>query len=455
MGRGKLSKIAWVLGVAAAAGAVGCVIQKDEEISSSPDRVVTEGDPSIALRSTVLIEGGCTAAKVGPRHLLLAARCVAGKETFEQGKTFRFASVSQGATALADTAEDAGARDAGAAPKRAGSNAREATIAEVHVHTSFESKCPQDACGLTRLGASDAADVAVLIVEEELDTVPTIAVDLDPVSAGDPLLVVGSGCEELDGTPAGKPATTRTIAVPARTVNHERSPYRDAPQLTTRLAASYVVTAGPAWQQDAPALCRGDLGGPVFRARAAAVAGINSNLTTWGGEGLEAVTNHHARVDEKSRYKIGQWLASLGVETMHSCSETAGGCVTRGYDGGVPEPPGGSQGDATESELPPSEDGGVTTDPIDPDGSAPDAAAPEETPTGPQEEELPPETSEDGYYSDEEGEDYGDAAVPRKRKKKKAQSGCSAAPGPVPAGYLTLALGLAATIAAVRRRRAR
>ena len=40
-----------------------------------------------------------------------------------------------------------------------------------------------------------------------------------------------------------------------------------------------------------------------------------------------------------SRFKIGDWLSGLGVETIHSCSEASGGCVKRRYDGGAPTGP--------------------------------------------------------------------------------------------------------------------
>jgi MYXO-CTERM domain-containing protein len=474
MGRG-LSKIAWGLGIAGAIGAVGCVIENDEETAALPGEVVSGSDPQAVLKSTLVLEGGCLAAKVGPRHLLVSARCVAGSEALAEGSTLHFRSAiqgSEGPTLAAEPAagEDEGApkkddpSDAGAADAAGGAGrpvppgSREATVAEIHTHSSYAVRCVEDACGLASLRASDAADVALIVLEDELTTVPTVPVDLDPVGEADPLLAVNAGCDRLDADPTGLTAT-RTVAVPSRAANHEGSPYKASPQHTTRLAASYVVTAGQGWRDEAPGLCQTDLGAPLFRAGVAAVAGVTANLTAWDDVALLPVTVHHTRIDARSRFKIGAWLEDLGAETIHSCSEMAGGCPKRSYDGGVPK--GGSEGGSGEVDGgdpgTPDEDGGDPGTPESPDTRTPDeeeggsATPPDDRkPSGPREEPLPPSNDND-YYGDD-GYDYGDAAVPR-TKKKAAEGGCSAAPGPLPAGELSLSLGVLGLALALRRRR--
>lgn len=459
-------------GLLAAIGAVGCSVAQVEETGASPDEVIASGNTSALLKSTLLLQGGCTAAKVGPKHLLVAARCVSGNAAFAAGKTIAFTSAASGSAEApavapaADPVNDAGApgadagkgsttKDAGAkadAGKSSGAgNARELTIAEVKVHPSYAAKCSEDACGLNKLASSDAPDIAVIILDADLDTVPSIAVDLDPVGQADPLLVVTRGCSSLDTKAAGALKTVKTSAVPAKSVTYKGSPYETSPQLVTRLASSYVVTPGAGWRKSDPRLCSTDLGAPLFRGGSAAVAGITSNYTTFA-DGRLPVTTHHTRVDAMSRFKIGDWLSDLGVLTMHSCSETSGGCVKRGYDGGAPEAPatGGEPG---------------TTEPGDADGGRPDATAPDTTtdggaaeepeePSGPREETLPSEDpSEDDYAG--EDEDYSDAAAPRK-KKKAAAGGCSSAPGSsAPASNLLVAFGLVLGATALRRRRAR
>ena len=87
------------------------------------------------------------------------------------------------------------------------------------------------------------ADQADVVLDQDLETVPAVPIDLDAVGEADPLLVVSSGCSALDVKDGAGPRTTKTIAVPASAAAHERSPYA-ASAATTRLAQSYVVTAG-------------------------------------------------------------------------------------------------------------------------------------------------------------------------------------------------------------------
>lgn len=476
----------WVLGllgVVGASGATGCFLSKGEEVSSSPDEVVSGAQPSLLLKSTLVLDAGCIATKVGPRHLLLSARCVSGNEAFAKGKVLGFKTANNatptkaedtvlapadagngrgrdaGSTSTADagTAGDAGAKktDAGATTKPASS--REATIAEVNVHPSWESKCAGDACKLGSVDASDAPDIALVILESDLEGIASVPVDLDPVGQADPLLVLGSDCE-IVGADEGKGLTSKkTIAVPPKSVNHKGSAFETEPQKVGTLQASYFVTAGSAWRKTELWLCRSDLGAPVFRAGVGAVAGITSSFTTWTPDSWVPVTIEHTRLDPMSRYKIGNWLESQGVETLHSCSEMPGGCQKRDYDGGAPVPP--SAGPT----------GGTTTDPGEDDAGRGDAMAPsgdggakeEEdagpvnpSPSGGQEEPLadqgPPE--DDYAGGEDEGADYADAAAPRK-KKKTQEGGCSAAPGPMPAGEMGLVMGVGLAVMAIGRRR--
>lgn len=466
-----LLRIVLAAGVLAGVGAVGCSVAQEEESSSTPDRVVANGDTSALLKSTLLLEGGCTAAKVGPKQLLVAARCVSGNEAFAAGKTLVFTSAASGLQGIAppadagapakdagsttkdagsspsDAGKDSGSKDAGAAPAPAG-NDRGATIAEVKIHPSYVAKCKADLCGFNKLESSDAPDIAVIILEDELLTVPSIPVDLDPVGQADPLLIVTRGCATLDAQPVAAPKTVKTVAVPTKSVNHRGSAYEASPQLVSRLASSYVLTAGNGWRGSDPRLCASDISAPLFRGGSAAVAGVTSNYTTFAG-GKAPVTVQHTRVDGMSRFKIGEWLTDLGALTIHSCSETAGGCAKRVYDGGAPPAPAGEEPGTTE----PGETDGGRGDAMAPDAGESDAGAelPEE-PTGPREETLPTEDEGEGEYSGED-EDYSDAAAPKK-KKKAAAGGCSAAPGaPAPTGGLLLGLGLVIGSAVIRRRR--
>ena len=453
----KLIRIMLGAGIIGAVGAVGCSLAAPEDTDSAPDKVVADGDVSAVLKSTLQLEGGCSAAKVGPRQLLVAARCVSGNAAFAARKTISFTTASMGKLADAP-APDAGAKDA-AAPTDSGAkdsgtadsgatvknpNAREVTIFEVKIHPSYAAKCTGDLCDFNKLAASDSPDVAVIILDADLESVPTIPVDLDPVGEADPLLAVSSGCATFDAKPVAAPKTVRTQAVPGKSVNHVGSPYAASPQLVSRLASSYVVTSAAGWKTGQPRLCKSDIGAPLFRAGVAAVAGVTSNYTTYASQ-RSAVTTHHTRVDAQSRFKIGDWLTTLGAETVHSCSETAGGCVKNTFDGGAPPGP------STEGTTEPG-DAGLADAAV----TAPDAEA--ETPpvTGnddPHADQLPAE--EPSTNSNTSGDDdLADAAAPK--KKKKAESGgCSAAPGPTaPHGGFLIGLALALGAVLVRRRRA-
>jgi MYXO-CTERM domain-containing protein len=474
-----LIRISLAAGVLAAAGAAGCSIAQTDDAASSPDAIVSTGDTSALLKSTLILAGGCTAAKVGPRHLLVSAGCVTGKDAFTAGKILTFTSAAAGKTLVAadppadpaaapadpDAAPadppaapaDPAADDAGAPPddaavaapvKDASSTSRDVTIADVKIHPSYVTKCTADACGPNRLAASDAADIAIIVLAADLDTVPSIPVDLDPVGQADALLVVTSGCSNLDTLPSAAPKTVKSSAVPATSVSHIGSAYEKSPTLVSRLASSYVVTAGAGWRATDTHLCKADLGSPIFRGGSASVAGVTANYSTYANAKFP-VTIHHTRVDAMSRFKIGDWLAGLGVETMHSCSESAAGCAKHSYDGGAPSGAvTGATGDGTTSPG----DGG-SGDPIAPDGGAADddAGSGDTAPMDPHADQLP---TEDPSAGDDPGSepDYADAAAPK--KKKKAASGCSAAPGgPAPTGEMFLVFGVALGAAVIRRRR--
>lgn len=455
------------------AAAFGCSVAAEDDASSS-SRVGAGGDVSQVLKSTLVLQGGCTAAKVGPKHLLVSARCVSAKpEVFAAGKTLSFisAATSTAATTFApadqteetDAGEvvddaDAGAdttdTDAGTDSKDsdAGSstgksaNVRTAKIASLEVATSFAAKCTDlGACGLDKTEASDSPDVALILLADELTSVPTVPVDLDVVSDADPVLVVSSGCSRLDRQDPSKLKTLKTTAVPAKSVNHDGSPYQSSPQLVSRVKASYVVTPGVGWRSSEAGLCKGDFGAPMFRAGTAAVAGVMSNVTLWSETKSIPVTVQHTRVDGTSRFKIGAWLEGLGVQTIHSCSETAGGCVTRSYDGGMPEL--SATDDTTDDTT--DEDAGPTNALPGDGGADDDGGAVVEPPSDPYQDQLPQESaSDDDYYGDY---DYGDAAVPK--KKKKAAGGCSTGSGPAPVSELSLVFGVALAAAVARRRR--
>lgn len=457
-----LIRITLASGILAAVGAAGCSLVKAEDTGSSPDKVTAGGDVSGVLKSTLQLQGGCTAAKVGPRQLLVAARCVSGNEAYAAGATISFTSSASGKPAVAladagasdaattpdaepasDAGTDASAKDSG---KPANTSARSATIAEVKVHPSFAAKCTGSVCDFGKIAASDSPDIALIILDADLDAIPTIPVDLDPVGVGDPLLEVTSGCASFDLEPSAAQKTARTLSVPAKSVNHVGSPYLAAPQLVSRLASSYVVTQASGWKSGAPRVCKADIGAPLFRAGTAAVAGVTSNYTAYAAKGA-AVTAHHTRVDAASRFKIGAWLTTLGAETIHSCSESAEGCPDNASDAGTP--PGPSTDGTTEPG-----DGGANADAATAADAAPDAGAePAPLPADdtPHSDTLP---SEDSTDTSSPGSSTENTDAGARKKKSSDTGGCSAAPGGTSSSSSNgLFIGLALAMGAVVARR--
>src|SRR4051812_45857839 len=96
---GNLGRYAFLLGLVAAAGGAGCFLSEDDSAQSDDD--ITDGPPvevAAVLKSTLILDEGCTAAKVGARHLLVAARCVAGNRAFAPGKIIKFKAATEGAS---------------------------------------------------------------------------------------------------------------------------------------------------------------------------------------------------------------------------------------------------------------------------------------------------------------------------------------------------------------------
>lgn len=430
---GRLGLVLLLSGVAATLGAVGCFTADDSSNASSDihngDDTQPQATDSEALKSTLLLDTGCAAVKVGPRQLLLAARCVAGNTAYSPGAVLKF-KIAMGATPTASDAgidaatDDASVADAGdasvadASVPDASAPEESVSIATVNVQSSYLTACTTASpCPMGSIAAANVKDIAIVTLTADLNSVPTIPIDLDTVGTAAPLLTVGSGCAGIDGQP-GQVHTTPTIAVPAKADSHFGSPFLNASTAQIHaLDRDYIVTPGMGWQHGAPALCRSDIGAPLFRADKLAVAGITAGFTTYDKRTNVPVTLQHTRVDATSG--VGNWLQSLGATTIRSCS---GPCAQFSYDGGMPDltPPDGWDGGF--------DDAGMFTMPAQ--GTATDLGA--DTNYG---------------YSDSDPE-YGDAGTHHTH----TVLACSTTPGVNANGAIPI-LGLALAIAASRARR--
>lgn len=457
-----------VVAVAAAAVvATACGAAGSDDAGGAADEVV--GARPSALGAVVSLENGCSAVKVGPKQLLIAARCVTNRPAYAIGKTIRFRAVnvevetttSAGAGAgdaaadaheaaapsppagdagdagaPAPTATDAGSADAAASDAGASSDAGdasapgafEATIAQVSIHSSFLSKCGTGACLPGKPGIAEVADVAVIVTSREIENLAIAPIDLDPVVPGDKVLVSSYGCDATAATAKNLRARA-TSAVGSEALIHPGSPFETAVDQARILPTSYTVTRGPgssAAGEAALGICSDrDIGAPMFRADGTALVGVGSAVTIATGARLPT-TNQHARLDAKSKNAVGGWLSQLGVKTTKSCS----------LNDAAPCP--------KEPEAPPIVEAEA--------GSDAEAPTQPSTTTEPGETGETPPTGSSRASSGSEGE----SETPVTSKKKKAaDSGCSAAPGSTSsgtAGALGLVLAAALVLRARRRR---
>lgn len=438
-----------MMGVAGAATTVACSSPTDSGSTSDDEihaRPVQEA--TTVLSSTFLLSAGCSAAKVGPRHLLVAARCVVDSTEIAAGKQLDF-EIAKGRVArrhkhdIAADAGDAGADDAGdAGSDDAGATSGASdgpTIEKVAIYDGYTSKCGDDKCQFGSLAASDVKDVAVIVLTKDLDkSIPTIPVDLDSVREGDTLMAVGGGCRTLDDPPR-RERMTRTLAVSPKAATHRGSVYEKSPALLSQLDSHYIVTPGRGWRTGDPGLCRTDIGAPLFRSGGRlAVAGITAGFTFAQAADPLPVTLQHTRVDTAS--EVGPWLETLGVETIHSCSGS--GCVKTAVSDDVPTV---AQMDIARKAPDVDNDNGD-------DDSDAGLVGDDAGDAGPSDFEGKPvelgQDDNDGYSSSDPT--YADAG---KAKKKTVVTTCSSAPGPISGGspFAFAALGL--TLVSLARRR--
>ena len=257
--------------------------------------------------ATLRVRNGCTAAKVGPRHVLTAAHCV-----YDNGGLR--AQYASGQTVWLEPGN-------GAVP-------RPYRVRTTHVHPTWVSACAQIGCvggDGTQIAASDTALIETV---DAIVDVPTARVDAAPLPSGAVVTVSGYGCED---TVMGIPTWLRsalgsrlkmadTSLLPAEATLHAGSRVQGS-QLVS-LARYKLVTPGPAYATPGPGLCPGDSGGPLYRANTGrlVVVGVNASYTFSSLTGGLPVTNWHSRLDDGSPAKLATWLASLGASVCHGAA---------------------------------------------------------------------------------------------------------------------------------------
>jgi len=246
-----------------------CAPAQDES-DTAPDELIggAAGEPVASIR----LENGCTATRVGEQHILTAAHCVLADgrvhDIFNVGAQFKY---------------DTGWHLEG--PARRSAHVMQLIFGEQYA--------------VDRTGP----DWALIVTREGLGDLPRAMVDLDPVNAGDQVLLSGYGCtQRFEHTP--RSAFDFGIGY----------------SFVTSIDDSFVYTSGPAAGGFA-GLCPGDSGGPLYRH--GAVVGVNA-WAWWADASRVPTKNGHTRLDGATA--TSQRLAQAGVQV---CRSSQGTCVGR------------------------------------------------------------------------------------------------------------------------------
>jgi hypothetical protein len=288
----------------AAVLAVGCTAETDPrpEDFVAADGALVGGTPAKPgqFPGVVHLEAGCTAAKVGPRHLLTAAHCVVDPAML----TLRYGEGAPVAIAV-DPAKGYVAHE----------------VSAVHAHPAWLAACETTYCGASAVTARlDAPDVAIIELARTLAGVDEARVDPTPLRSGERVVVLGYGCTEGVHV-ADRRARPELAWADARVISPQAALHAGSSVGAGDVAVFgelYALTAGPGLGGAEAGLCPGDSGGPLFRVGEAgmAVVGVNANYTLYP-DGKDAVglpvTNWHTRLDSGSRHDVAGWLEGLGV----------------------------------------------------------------------------------------------------------------------------------------------
>ncbi len=286
--------------------------------------------------STLLLTSGCTASKVGPRHILLAAHCVEGDAAadYAPGATLQVTNKP-----LVDYRRDT-----------VFNRVREVQIEKTVVHPIWKQEkanawSPDGQDPIEVWGVNAPPDVAVVVLTEtsasRIKDIPTASVDLAPVNAGDPIAIMGYGCEQGASVTSAQIVTSKlkfqkTQALPLSSQDHEGSVIPERPAgYRANLGQQYLFSPGFNRSTKEASICPGDSGGPVYRdnGKANVIVGVNAyySFKFDDPKGI-SVTNWHTRLDTAGRADVGSWLAQLGVQVQGTplIKEHYDGCVQQG-----------------------------------------------------------------------------------------------------------------------------
>ena len=272
----------------------------------------------------MLIRGGCTATRVGPRHILTAAHCVMATKTRDVDPRYnrgQFLSITQ-------SVDDQNASDWSTI-----------SVGRVWVHPSYVAAFTLGCSwSLTCTRDFGASDVAVIETMNDMpSTISSARVGTSRYEAAGyqrRVYIAGYGCENgidlRERPPSWPPAPpeTRSIGFSVAPIEPLSSINNYGPVLNNAqfwsFGGSYLLTPGLSHPNGTASLCPGDSGGPVFLARSAfpggpafhtnVVIGVNVDYTfadVKKDTPLVSTFNIHTRLSNDAPNYVGGWLQTI------------------------------------------------------------------------------------------------------------------------------------------------
>ena len=270
-----------------------CGGQEDEDpevkaIATAEKGLIGGGQAGNGDWDSTLEINGCTAARVGPRHIITAAHCVQNRingrgfhnvrDGFRPGDLLR---ITNSKTFVAGTFFFR-------------------QIASATMHPSWTQACTGGCPNNLATLWPYPPDIAVIRVTSDLPSgIPMAKIDARPIARNERMTILGYGCE----TSLNNPGTSVQ-----RRLKFER--LRSQTPLNSAMQHEYIASPGMSQNPSEASLCFGDSGGPVYRGWSRSgtkIVGINAYYTFTSNSGV-SFQNLHTDLSRDNPHDVVNWL---------------------------------------------------------------------------------------------------------------------------------------------------